>query len=254
MNPFRVIPIILISGNDCVKGGKFSNHKYIGDPINIVKIFNDKEVDEIVILDITARKKKVLNWNLIEKLACECRMPFSYGGNINNIEDIKRLNRLGVEKVILTQSNLNDEDFIINAVNTFGSSTVSFLLNIEKNFLNRYRLKHLELSSSKYSISQLLDKINFFNVGELLVQNVDREGCINGFDFNILETFSELENIPIVFSGGINSFEQCKRLSTYRNISGAGVGANFVFYGPHRAVLIDYFSKDEILEIFNSRI
>ena len=254
MNPFRVIPIILISGNDCVKGVKFSNHKYVGDPVNIVKIFNDKEVDEIVVLDIGARQRKVVNWNLIEKLACECRMPFSYGGNINNIEDIKRLNRLGVEKVILTQSNLNDEEFIIDAVNTFGSSTISFLLNIEKNFLNKYRLRKLAPSGTKYSIGELLEKINSFNVGELLVQYVDKEGGKNGFDFNILEIFSELENIPIVFSGGINSFEECKRLSTYKNISGAGVGANFIFYGPHRAVLIDYFSKDEILEIFNSRI
>ena len=256
MNPFRVMPVLLLMENDCVKGEKFKNHEYVGDPLNIVKIFNDKEVDEIIILDINARSRRVINWTLIEKIANECRMPFSYGGNINNIEDIRKLNRLGVEKIILTQSNLKDISFIKNAVKTFGSSTISFLLNIEKNIFNKYVIKNKSFSffNTESILKHTLHEISCLNVGEIIIQLVDNEGTRSGFDFAILDEIKINANIPIVLTGGINSYEECLRLSNNSRISGAGIGAHFIFYGNNKAVLIDYFNKEQILSLFKLRI
>jgi cyclase len=255
MNPFRIMPILLLIENDCVKGEKFKNHKYVGDPLNIVKIFNDKEVDEIIILDINARSRKVINWPLIEKIANECRMPFSYGGNINNIEDIRKLNRLGVEKIILTQSNLKDSNFIKNAVKIFGSSTISFLLNIEKNIFNDYKIKNKSFGfiNKESVLNDTLHEISLLNVGEIIIQLVNSEGTRTGFDFAFLDKIKLNTNIPIVLTGGINSFDDCLRLSNNSRISGAGIGAHFIFYGNNKAVLIDYFTKEQILSLFKLR-
>jgi cyclase len=255
MNPFRIMPVLLLNQNDCVKGERFKNHKYVGDPINIVKIFNDKEVDEIIILDINARSKQLINWTLIEKIANECRMPFSYGGNINSIDDIRKLNRLGVEKIILTQSNLKDPNFIKNAVNTFGSSTISFLANIEKSIFNDYRIKdrNFRLFNNGSFLDVALQEISKLGIGEIIIQVVNREGTRAGFDFVLLDKLKLNTNIPIVLTGGINSFDDCLRLSNNSKISGAGIGAHFIFYGVNKAVLIDYFNKDQILSIFKLR-
>ncbi len=253
MNPFRIMPLLLISGEDCLKGEKFKNHQYIGDPINIVKIFNEKEVDEIIILDISSRSNDLINWNLIEKLSNECRMPFSYGGNVNNIEDVRKLNRLGVEKIIFTQSNLSDLKFIENAIKIFGSSTISFLLNIESSFFKKFQPMKNRTYNNKFSLTEIFNLINDLNFGEVIIQNVDSEGKRTGFNFDLLNLIDLINNKPIVLSGGINSYQECRELASYYNISGVAIGANFVFYGQNKAVLIDYFTKNQIIEIFNLR-
>lgn len=253
MNPFRVMPTILIADNDCLKGEQFRNHKYVGDPLNIVKIFNEKEVDEIIIIDIKARTKNRINWELLQDMADECRMPFSYAGNVNSLDDIRKLNKLGVEKVILTMSNLSDIPFISNAVSTFGSSTISFLLDINKNIFGKYKVKY-SIKDLKYSISDLVRIINDLSVGEIIIQNVTLEGTRKGIDLSIISEFNINENLPIVLSGGINSYEECFHIASNYNISGVAIGANFIYYGEKKAVLIDYFEKMQIVELFKLRL
>jgi len=252
MKPFRVIPVILIAGNDCLKGEQFTNHDYVGDPLNIVKIFNEKEVDEIIVIDIKARSDRRINWQLLQDLADECRMPFSYAGNVNSLDDIRKLNKLGVEKVILTMSNLSDINFIQNAVSLFGTSTISFLLDIKKNIFGKYKVKY---STKKLndSISDLIRKICDWGVGEIIVQNISLEGTRKGMDLNIISELSIDERLPIVLSGGLNSFEECFHLAKSTDISGVAVGANFIYYGQKKAVLIDYFEKNQLIELFKLR-
>lgn len=253
MNPFRVMPLILIAENDCLKGERFRNHKYVGDPLNIVKIFNEKEVDEIIIIDIKARANNKINWQLLQDMADECRMPFSYAGNVNSLDDIRKLNKLGVEKVILTMSNLSDINFIKNAVSDFGSSTISFLIDIKKNFLGRYKVKY-STKDLNLPISNLIRKISDLGVGEIIIQNVSLEGTRKGMDLEIISELSIDEKLPIVLSGGLNSYEECFHLANTTNISGVAVGANFIYYGEKKAVLIDYFEKNQIIELFKLRI
>lgn len=237
----RVVPVLLLKDNGLVKSKQFSSYKYIGDPINAVKIFNLKEVDELIFLDIEATSKNhEPDYNLIRDIASEAFMPFSYGGGVRNIEQIRKLLRIGVEKIILNNS-LFDEKFVKQAVETFGSSTI--IASIDIKYLNSkpYVYKYLKNDIiENISLFEYIKNITNLGVGELMINSVDRDGTFLGYDLELLAKISDLVKIPVVGCGGAKDIEDIKLLFTKTSCSAAAGGSMFVYYGKHNAVLITY--------------
>lgn len=241
----RVIPSLLLSGQGLVKTVKFNKQTYIGDPINAIRIFNDKEVDELVFLDILATKEdREPNYEFIAKLAGECFMPLAYGGGIKSIEQIRKLNSIGVEKIIINTSAFLNPNFIKTAVDTFGSSTIVISLDVKKDFWGNYRVYTTKGTDKvNESLSQILQKINDWDVGEVIVNSIDRDGTMIGYDEALLRQITDVLTMPVVALGGAGKIEHLKSVIKNANVSAVAAGSLFVFYGSHKAVLINYPSQ-----------
>ena len=248
----RLIPTLLLDGDGLYKTIGFKNRSYIGDPINIVKIFNVKEVDEILILDISVTKeKRDIQWDLLSDIVSECFMPVSYGGGIKDIETISRLNHLGIEKIVLNSVALNDLSFVKEAVNRFGASTICVAINVKRNIFGKYKIyDYVRDTLTKIDLTKFIEVLNEIGVGELLVVDADREGTLKGLDKNIIKFTNNSTDIPVVFSGGLSCVDELRDLVKFE-LSGIGVGSVFVYQGPHRAVLVSYPTEDELFKILN---
>ena len=231
----------------------FKNPKYIGDPINAIKIFNDKEVDELVFLDIMAtRQKRTPDISKISQFTSECFMPFAYGGGITTLQQIQRILKVGVEKVILNQSALKNPDFIKEAAKHFGSSTIIVAVDIKKDLWGNYKVydhvkkKTVGLTPVEYAL-QMCEA----GAGELFINNVDKDGTYTGFDSQILESINKIVSVPVIACGGASGTNDLKEVVTKANVSGVAAGSIFVYQGPHRAVLISYPSQEELQRLFS---
>lgn len=237
----RVIPVLLLKDEGLVKSKQFSSYKYIGDPINAVKIFNLKEVDELIFLDIEATcKNHEPDYCLIKDIATEAFMPFSYGGGIRNIEQIRKLLRIGVEKVIINNSLFN-EKFVKQAVETFGSSTI--IASIDVKYINSkpYVYNHLKnVIYEDVNLFEFIKHITNLGVGELMINSVDRDGTFVGYDLELFSQISDQVKIPVVGCGGAKDITDIKLLFSRTSCSAAAGGSMFVYYGKHNAVLITY--------------
>lgn len=243
----RVIPCLLLKGRGLVKTVNFSNPKYVGDPVNAVKIFNEKEADELVFLDITATvENRKPNFSFLKDIASECFMPFAYGGGIRDIDDIYRLFKLGVEKVIINSYVLEDMNFIKNASDIFGSQSIVVAVDVKRNIFGKYNV-YSNSGRVKHSVNILeyVKKIERNGAGEIFVNSIDRDGTMRGYDLNILKQITEIVNVPVVACGGAGTFEDLE-LAIDNGVSAAAAGSLFVFHGPHKAVLITYPSQDKI--------
>lgn len=239
----RVIPILQINNDELVKSKTFCKHKYIGDPINAVRIFNQKEVDEIIIVDVfrSLKKSDDLNYNIIRDLADECRMPFSYGGGIKNIDQVKKLFQLGIEKIILGSGVIDNFKLIEDIAKNFGSQSVLISVDINKNFFNKKKIYNwVRKKNINYNIKEYISKCISSGAGELIINCVYKEGTLSGFDFSILDLIDPNIDIPVIVNGGTNSTNQINEVLRNSKVDGIAVGAFFVFYGPHNAVLISY--------------
>ena len=236
----RVIPVLQIQNERLVKTQKFSKPSYLGDPINAVKIFNEKQVDELVLLDIGATlQKKLPPFDLIEKIAGEAFMPVSYGGGVLSIEIAKQLFRLGVEKVIVRSAALEDSHLLHVLSDEFGSSSIVASVDVKKNRRGSYKVfcgdKKIDKTNSWPGV------INEFvrqGAGEILLQSVNGDGTLLGPDLELVKSVGSV-SVPLVYAGGVSSLEDIKNIL----IAGAdavAVGAFFVLHGPHRAMLITY--------------
>jgi len=252
MKRARIIPILLLKGGGLYKTVRFDSGKYIGDPINAVKIFNDKQCDELVLLDThVSREDKDINFRLVEEIASECFMPLTYGGGISDLHEIERLLKLGVEKVALNSILLNNPTFVQDAVRTFGSSTIVASVDIKKNLLGQYKIfSHAGKNITGLKLETLLNWLNDVCVGEVLVNAVDRDGMMNGYDITLANKLSKTLSMPLVFAGGCSNLDDMKELLTATQVSAAAAGSFFVFQGPHKAVLISYPSPSVITEIY----
>ena len=243
----RVIPILQLNNDELVKSIKYKNHKYVGDPINAVRIFNEIQVDEIILLDVFQSKNNLdLNYEIIKDIADECRMPFTYGGGIKNIDQVEKLFSLGVEKISINTSALENHEFIKTLSKVFGSQSIVVSLDIKKDFFGKRRLYNWK--KNKMLSEDIVDQIKTYTeygAGEILINDVSNEGTLSGFDFSMLEVIEKKINIPIIVNGGINSYEQINQILQNDNIDAVGVGAFFIYYGPHRAVLISYIPEDK---------
>jgi len=248
----RVIPVLLLENSGLVKGQKFKNHKYIGDPINAVKIFNQKEVDELVFLDISENNKnKKPDFNLISKIASEAFMPFSYGGGIKDANHIEKLISIGVEKVIINTSSFFNENIIKEAVKIAGSQSVVVSIDVKKSLFGKY-----EVFVGNGRINTKIDPVTYakkmqnYGAGELIVCSIDREGTGKGYDIKLLEIVTNSVDIPVVGLGGAGSIQDLAEVINKIPISGLAAGNLFVFYGKHRAVLITYPQYSELEKFF----
>lgn len=239
----RVIPVLLIKGNGLYKTRKFQNPSYVGDPINTIKIFNDKEVDEIIILDIDASKKNLSpNFNLIKEIASECFMPLTYGGGISSIDQAAKLFNLGVEKICLQTSTLTNIELIKELISEFGSSSIAACIDIKKNFFGRHVLYSHSNKRLKLKPIELLDELNALGIGEIILQQVDNDGELKGQDLEILSEFARKSFAPIVSLGGIGSLDDLNE-AFKMGANAVAAGSFFVYHGVHRAVLITYPSQ-----------
>ena len=249
----RIIPALLLKNGGLVKTTKFSNPKYIGDPINAIRIFNTKEVDEIMVLDIDASKlNREPNYALIEQFAGECFMPLSYGGGIRSMEQASRIFKLGVEKITIQTAAIEDMNLIRKLSDRFGSSSVVVSVDVKRDWLQR---PHLFQSSTGENSS--LNWLNFTKqaveagAGEILLNAVDKDGTLQGPDLNLIQLASKEISAPLIAIGGISSLQDIKAVVNV-GASAVAAGAFFVFHGPHRAVLITYPQYKELVSLFKT--
>jgi imidazole glycerol-phosphate synthase subunit HisF len=241
----RVIPCLLIHNKGLVKTVQFKNPKYLGDPLNAVKIFNEKAVDEIMVLDIDASKNdQEPDYGLIEKIAGECRMPLCYGGGINSVDMAEKIIQLGVEKVALSSAVLSDMDLIPKLSEHIGRQSVVVVLDIKKNILGKYEI-FTNNGTKKFPLSfnDVLQKLNDLGIGELVINSISNDGMMKGCDFKLAQKVRSSVSCPITLLGGVGCKEDIVALVKRFRVIGVAVGSMFVFKGPYKAVLISYLDK-----------
>ncbi len=246
LNP-RIIPCLLIHNNGLVKTTKFSEPKYVGDPINAVKIFNEKMVDELIVVDIDATRNGFKpNFNLIEKLAYECRMPLCYGGGIKSVEDAKRIFGLGVEKIAISSIAVERPEIIREISELVGSQSVVIVLDLKKRLFGGYDIfTNNGLIKSKRELFDFLDVIQKLGAGELVINSIDNDGLMNGYDYKLINSVRGKIDIPLTVMGGASSLEDFGNVIEEHGIIGLAAGSFFVFKGKYKAVLISYPSVEE---------
>lgn len=247
----RVIPVLLLRNKGLVKTVQFGKSKYIGDPINAVKIFNDKEVDELVFLDIDASKEhKKPDFDLIKSIATECFMPFGYGGGITTIEDITTLFSLGVEKIILNTAALTNFDLIEKASKIYGNQSIVVSIDVQKNFLGKYQIySHSKVKHKNTDLISFIQALEKAGAGEIIINSVDRDGMMNGYDLKLIERLASVSKVPMVFAGGAGNLTHISE-ALKAGASSVAAGSLFVFHGPHKGVLINYPTYTELKKLF----
>ena len=250
----RVIPCLLIHKKGLVKTVKFRNPKYVGDPINAVKIFNEKEVDELFVLDIDKSSKRLKpDFEFLEKLASEAFMPLGYGGGIRNIKDAKTIFQIGFEKIIINTAISNNVNLVKEIASTFGSQAVVVSIDYKYNFFGkRYCCFKNGKKSSSIDPKDLAITAVDAGAGEILLQCVSYEGTMKKMDLNFIEKMVKNIEVPIVGSGGAPSHDYIKEFFEATDASGLAAGSIFVYYGTHNAVLINYpnyVKKNQLLSI-----
>jgi len=248
----RIIPVLLIKDKGLVKGVNFRNHKYVGDPINTVKIFNDKEVDELIVLDILATENnRCIDLELVKALADECFMPFTAGGGITNINQIKEIIRAGAEKVSLNSTLSYNPSLIRDASRIFGRQSIVVSVDINKNWFGGLELySNCYKTKIKKTLVNWLKELEKLGAGEVLINCIHKDGLMEGYDLSLINEIASYVSIPIIILGGAGKYDDLRYVFTNSDVSAAAAGSLFVFHGNLRAVLINYPTKDEQLSIY----
>jgi imidazole glycerol-phosphate synthase subunit HisF len=249
MRRIRVIPVLLIQNDGLVKSIKFKNHKYLGDPINAVRIFNEKEVDELAILDISASKeRRAPNFEQIAEIASEAFMPLSYGGGITSLAQVETLFFNGIEKVTLNTSALNNIGLITEIAKRYGNQAVTVSVDVKKDWLGRYRIyKNNGSDNTGLSPEAFAKQVENAGAGEIFLNSIDRDGTFEGFDMTLINLVASHVDIPVIACGGANVVEDFAK-AVQTGASAVAAGSMFVFQKPHRAVLISYPNQTELTE------
>ena len=237
----RIIPCLLIENNKLVKTEKFKNTKYVGDYLNAIKIFNDKEVDELIVLDISASKNnRGPNFKIIEKFSSECFMPVAYGGGISSLEHAKKIFKLGIEKICIQSAAFDNPNLIKELSNYFGSQSIILSLDIKKNIFGKNKIFRSDKKKLlREDWKELLKKFVDVGIGEILLNSVDNDGTMKGMDLKLINEASKFLNIPLVSIGGVGKIDDIKN-AIEAGSDAVAAGSYFVFYGSHKAVLISY--------------
>lgn len=243
----RVIPVLLLKNNGLVKSVKFKQHTYIGDPINAVRIFNDLRADELVFLDIDATAQgRCISPELVKDIGDEANMPVAVGGGIKTIAQIRELIHAGAEKVIINAAAVADPAFIREAAETFGSSTIVVCMDVKKKFLGGVQTWTVNGSKASgrtpIAWAQELEQLG---AGELIVQSIERDGTMEGYDLSLIRSVSEAVSIPVVALGGAGKLSDMEQAFTEGKATGLAAGSLFVYQGSMKGVLINYPDKDE---------
>jgi len=250
----RVIPCLLLRDGGLVKTRHFARPKYVGDPINAIRIFNDKEADELIVLDITAsRERREPNYALIEQFAGECFMPLCYGGGIRTIDQARRLFALGVEKVCVQTAALEDSTLVTRLAESFGAQAVLVSIDVKRNWLGSRRL--YAAATGKCLRRPWLEQLHLLvaaGAGEVVLNAVDRDGMMEGMDLDLIQEASRAVSVPLIALGGVGSLVHIKE-AIAAGASAVAAGAFFVFQGPHRAVLITYPRPEDVASLLSAQ-
>jgi len=251
----RIIPFLLVHKKGLVKTVNFKDPKYVGDPINAVKIFNEKEVDELMVFDIDATvENRGPNFEMIKNLAQECRMPFCYGGGVTTVEQAKGIIELGAEKVALSSSAIKNPQLLREIGKAVGIQSVVVVLDVKKKGLlsdagyDVYIKNGNEKAGIK--LKEFIQQLNEIGVGELIINSIDKDGTMSGYDLSLISTVRELTDFPMTVLGGAGSLEDIKSIISSYKIIGVAAGSLFVFKGKYRAVLINYPNREEKFRLF----
>lgn len=247
----RIIPCLLIKNGGLVKTVNFANPKYVGDPINAVRIFNEKEVDELIVLDIDATsQQREPNYALIKNLAAECRMPLCYGGGVNAIDQFQKIIGLGVEKVAISAAAVETPALISSACEKVGRQSIVVVMDVKKTQQGDQVHTHNGSRATGLHPAQFARKIEGLGAGEVVVNAIDRDGVMKGYDLNLVRQVREAISLPITVLGGAGSLKDIRELISEFGIIGAAAGSLFVFKGVYRAVLISYPSHADKESLF----
>lgn len=247
----RVIPVLLLRNQGLVKTVKFKDPKYIGDPINSIRIFNEKEVDELIFLDISATPAgRGPNFDVIEDITGEAFMPVAYGGGVTTLSQAERAFGLGIEKIVLNTVTYDSPDVVRSIADKYGRQAVVGSLDARRTMLGRYELtSESGRRKRRVKLEAHLDSLIEMGVGEVLVNSIDRDGSQAGYDLDLLKLVSDRVEVPVVACGGAGCLQDFQRAINDGGCSAVAAGSMFVFNGKHRAVLISYPERAQLKEL-----
>lgn len=249
----RIIPCLLVHNKGLVKTTSFKDAKYVGDPINAVKIFNEKEVDELIVLDIDATvENRGPDFELIKNLAVECRMPFCYGGGVTSVEQAKKIISLGAEKVALSSAAVYNVNILKAIGEAVGKQSVVVVLDVKKRgLLGSYEIfTHNGKKASGVKLKEFLKQINEIGIGEVVVNSIEDDGKMTGFDFKLFDIVRQIVDTPMTILGGAGSIDDIEKAVRRYKTVGVAAGSLFVFKGKYRAVLINYPALTDRMKIY----
>ncbi len=238
---------MLVHDKGLVKTVNFKSPKYIGDPINAVRIFNEKQVDELMVVDIDASvQNRDPDYVMIERLAAECRMPLCYGGGIHSVSQAQKIFSLGVEKVALSSAVISNSNLVAQIAEQVGIQSVVVVLDVKKKFLGGYEVyTHNGKKATGKNPFQLIKQMEELGAGEIVINSIDQDGAMKGYDFDLVEKARNTTSLPLTTLGGAGSLQDIGKLINKYGIIGAAAGSLFVFKGIYKAVLINYPGRDE---------
>lgn len=244
----RIIPCLLVKDKGLVKTIHFNNPKYVGDPINAVRIFNEKEVDELIVLDIDATSNGAEpDYEMIEKLAAECRMPLCYGGGVKRLEQVQRILELGVEKIAISSITVEHPQLVTELAERVGSQSVVVVLDVKRYSIGGGYEVYTQNGRKKTGKCPIVfaKQLERLGVGEIVINSIDNDGLMKGYDIDLVKKVRESISVPITVLGGAGSLQDIGRLINKFGVIGAAAGSLFVFKGVYRAVLINYPNRAE---------
>jgi cyclase len=247
----RIIPCLLLHKGGLYKTEKFKKPTYIGDPINAIKIFNEKEVDELMFIDIDATvQNKEPDYSMIENIASECFMPLCYGGGIKSIDHMKKIYSLGVEKLSLSSQAVLNPKLISEAANLFGNQSIVVTVDVKKDFFNNKKVFiNNGKKNTKLNPVDFVKQIEEFGVGEIIINSIDNDGVMKGYDIELLKEVKSNAKVPIIALGGAGKLEHIEEAFKVAKVDAVACGSMFVYKGPLKGVLINYPSHNEIINI-----
>jgi cyclase len=248
----RIIPCLLRHKNGLYKTQNFKSPKYLGDPLNIAKLFNEKEVDELFVIDIdTTRSSAEPDYDFIDRIASECFMPVCYGGGVRTIEQMKKIFSLGIEKIALSSGIIDNPALLQEAATIFGKQSIVAVVDVKSTFLRKHGVcTHNGTIKVKTPLLALAKDFERLGAGEIVINNVDHDGEMNGYDLSLMKQVADAVDIPVVALGGAGKLEDMVEVIQKTGCSAAAAGSLFVYSGVHRAVLVNYPSRDKIDEAF----
>lgn len=249
----RVIPCLLVHDKGLVKTVQFKDPKYVGDPINAVRIFNEKESDELMVFDIDATgENREPDFKMIEHLAAECRMPLCYGGGVKTAEQAQRIFSLGVEKIAISSAAIHTPELVSEMADRVGSQSVVVVVDVKKKLLGGYEIyTHNGQKSTGKNPFEFVAKMEALGAGEIVVNSVDQDGVMRGYDLALIEKIRQSISLPLTVLGGAGSLHDIGNLINKYGIIGAAAGSLFVFKGVYKAVLINYPNWNEKDKLIN---
>ena len=243
----RIIPSLLIHEKGLVKTKNFKKPRYVGDPINAVRIFNEKEVDELAIFDIDATLyKNEPDYDLIEKIASQSRMPICYGGGVKNVDQAQKISSLGIEKIAISSAAIDDPNLIAEMAKCIGKQSVVVVLDVKKRLLGGYDVfTHNGKKKRDVSVAKFIKEVDELGAGEIIINSIDRDGEMKGYDLNLIDKIRSITSLPLTILGGAGNLSHLKSVTEKYPIIGLAAGSMFVFKGKYKAVLINYPSREE---------